>query len=378
MAVQGGCVGYVDELTKIGANANVRDDRNNTALCLAAEFGHFDVVEALLKANATIDARCDGGRTALACAAGLGRTRIVRRLIQARADLNSRAAGGMTALYAAARNNHPQSLKALLEAKADPNLGNGSPGRVATPLYTAIAFRRHKMARWLVESGADLDDNGMGWTALIEATRIDDLEMVKLLVQAGANVDSLDELGRNAFMIACQNSSIEVVKYLRSAGSWMHLQDTRGLTALHLAAVSGSTSVVKVLLEWKIFDVDVRTSYGRTPLHYAAWAGSGPACRLLIDAGADLNAQFSLDGIVWTVADVVAAGGELDVMRLLIDSGLVFRGDADGGLLGVAALNGRRTMCEFLMNATGWSGKELEVARRALAHSEQGRPCSRP
>jgi ankyrin repeat protein len=222
-----------------------------------------------------------------------------------------------------------------------------------------------------VDSGADLDGNGMGRTALIRAAQMDDLEMVKLLVEAGANVDGQDNLGINAFMCACWNSSVDVVKYLRAAGSWMHLSDKDGMTALHIASVRDNTPVMKLLLEWRVFDVDVRSSDGKTPLHCAALTGSYPACKLLIDAGADVNAQVSDGRAIETVADAVASFGEPRLMQLLIDSSLVFPGD--GGLLRLAARFGTREMFEFLRNAAEWPERELEEAMSELAEAEEGR-----
>jgi hypothetical protein len=91
----------------------------------------------------------------------------------------------------------------------------------------------------------------------------------------------------------------------------------------------------------------------------------------LIDAGADVNAQYSQDGSIVTVARVVAAAGEPRLMQLLIDPGFVIHSDPEDLLLTIAASFGNRRVCEVLLNAAEWPKEERASARRALAEEDQ-------
>jgi hypothetical protein len=92
----------------------------------------------------------------------------------------------------------------------------------------------------------------------------------------------------------------------------------------------------------------------------------------LIDAEADVNAQFSSDGTQFTVADRVAAYGEPELMQQLIDAGLVFRRAPKGGPLIFAARLGSQKMYEFLLNAAVWPREAVEMAKRELALKGEG------
>uniref|UniRef100_A0A0E0FEQ8 Small-subunit processome Utp12 domain-containing protein n=1 Tax=Oryza meridionalis TaxID=40149 RepID=A0A0E0FEQ8_9ORYZ len=161
---------------------------------------------------------------------------------------------GMNALHAA-RSLHV--YRYLLEvANMDVNKPDTTPGR-KTPLERAIACGDLPSVRYLIDHGADIHHEREGSiTFLHSAAKKGRTEIVKLLLSRGAHVDGKSDHG----------------------------------TPLHFAAIKGYESTVKILLEHQADPNKVMPSSQATPLSAALFATSLPCVKLLIQAGADVNA----------------------------------------------------------------------------------------
>jgi len=104
--------------------------------------------------------------------------------------INSRDDAGNTPLLIAIKRNDPTWTGFLLNKGADPNLpGQGGD----TPLISAARIGFEDAAEWLLGLGAKVDlANRMGETPLIVAVQQRNTQMVKLLLEAGANPDRSD------------------------------------------------------------------------------------------------------------------------------------------------------------------------------------------
>jgi Ankyrin repeats (3 copies)/Ankyrin repeats (many copies) len=105
-------------------------------------------------------------------------------------------------------------------------------------------------------------------------------EVVKLLLEAKAEVDSKSNYGRTPMSWAAWNGHSEVVKLLLEAKAEVDSKDSNGRTPMSLAAWNGHSEVVKLLLEAKA-EVDSKDSNGRTPMSWAAWNGHSEVVKLL-------------------------------------------------------------------------------------------------
>ena len=86
-------------------------------------------------------------------------------------------------------------------------------------------------------------------TSLQQACFFGHVKTVRVLLDAGADVDAIDNNGWRALHIAAQNGHLEVVQVLLDAGADVHATNNRGLTALHTASQNGHLEVVQVLLD---------------------------------------------------------------------------------------------------------------------------------
>jgi ankyrin repeat protein len=112
------------------------------------------------------------------------------------------------------------------------------------------------------------------------------LNLVSDLITLGANVDWQDEDNYNytPLHLAVREESVEIARMLIDSGADLNLQDQWGYTPLHWAAIKGNEEIARMLIDAKA-DLDVQDNDGRTPLHRAASDGSVEIARMLIDAG---------------------------------------------------------------------------------------------
>ncbi|KAH9164371.1 hypothetical protein EDB89DRAFT_2233963 [Lactarius sanguifluus] len=167
---------------------------------------HFDVANLLHKHGAIVDVRGDGGRTPLYAASFHGHVDIMRWLLNHSADPNIRKEDGWTPLHTAAAYGTLEAIQMLLEHNADVNMRSD---KGETPLYTTIRYSHHPEGKMvevfqrLLERGADsnaCDKNHS--TPLHQASSKGLLEVARLLLSYGANVDEKDGEGRTPFQVA--------------------------------------------------------------------------------------------------------------------------------------------------------------------------------
>lgn len=106
-----------------------------------------------------------------------------------------------------------------------------------------------------------LDD----WTALHLASNEGHEEVVRILIEYGANIESETRMNRRALHIACIRGNLEVVKILLDANAEKNPKDKDFYTPLHFAAENGYNEILKILLEYGATP-NVKNYQGNTPL----------------------------------------------------------------------------------------------------------------
>ena len=202
----------VDLLLKAGTDVNEVDGQGNTALIAAVMRMQEPIVRRLLEAGAGVDyvnrAGLNGaGLSALDVAVSTGNTEITRMLLERNPQLDRINAAGYTPLYIAVETDYPELVRALLAAGADPDiaLSDIHPLRGMTPLMCSVLHKNHRIARMLLQAGADVHQViANGRDALLFAVRRDDPEMVDLLSRADAKPCSMPPGERSAFQEAVE------------------------------------------------------------------------------------------------------------------------------------------------------------------------------
>ena len=100
------------------------------------------------------------------------------------------------------------------------------------------------------------------------------------------NVNAVDRHGHTALMQAAKSGDVEVVKDLLNRGAALDARSEKGKTALHYAAANGHVDVVKLLIEHRA-EIDARDLEWHTPLMLAAIYGCNHTVQALVQSGAD-------------------------------------------------------------------------------------------
>ena len=150
---------------------------------------------------------------------------------------------------------------------------------------------------------------------LLDAAESGDRPAVMRLVGArGTDVNATGADGSTAIMYAAANSDLELVRTLIKAGANVKLKNQLGTSALTEAAIIGSAPIIDALLKAGA-DPNFKTPDGETPLMAAARTGKVDAAKALLDAGADINAKETWGGqsaLMWA-----AAQGQAGMVKFL-------------------------------------------------------------
>ena len=342
IAARTGSAPAIKALVARGATVKVQEAwMGETPLSWAAAENHPQAVAALLELSADPNARSKalsfpefrwvtsgmvstalprGGWTPLMHAARQGAIDGARALADGGADLNLKDPDGTTALVLAIINAHYDLAAMLLEKGADPNVADTSgmaavyalvdmntlanmQGRPQPKLESKITptallellikkggnanarLLRPTIGRYHGSGDASL---GEGSTAVLRAAKAVDLEMLKVLLENGADA-TLTKKDRTTALITVAGGqprlpdpdgarTIEAMQLLLARGVDIDAFSTTGQTAIHAAAGRGVDPVVKFLAE-KGATLSLPDKQGRTPLDVALGVGSGQNAR---------------------------------------------------------------------------------------------------
>ncbi len=265
-AVQRGDTEAVRSLLQQKANVNSAQGDGMTALHWAAYKDDLETARLLLQAGASVNAVTRiNALTPLIMASKNGNAALIAALLQAGADSNTATTDGMTPLMAAAAAGSVDAAAILLDHGADPNAKEAGHGQTA--LMFAAAENRGALISLLAARGADLkiattvvkleaaklDDNGNpipvkkgdetitggnsfmgGMTALLFAARDGNLDAVRALLQAGADINQVSGGEHSSpLVIAIANGHYEVGKFLLDHGANPNIANVDGLTPLY-------------------------------------------------------------------------------------------------------------------------------------------------
>ena len=200
-----------------------------------------------------------------------------------------------------------------------------------TPLMLAAAFGSLETMQILIDAGADVNAaNAAGVTALHLSAG--DLQRVVLLVGKGANVHARSQIGRTPLLIAAYtNGASEVVKFLLSKGADFKVADASGVTPLMAAAAVNDTAAAKLLVDRGAdVNAEAKVPHASTPLMAAAHNGNLEVTRLLLARKAAVNLKSGPPGMVrnlplqfsaLTALHTASLSDNPEVVKALLDAG---------------------------------------------------------
>lgn len=237
------------------------------------------------------------------------------------------------------------------------SLRAGEPAPEADKLFQAIRGGDRSEIQRLLKDGVSANArDARGNTPLMAAALNADVEVLELLLNAGADVNATNQAGANALLRAATFE--DKTRLLVARGADVKARSQLGNTALLLAARKpGNSGAVKVLLAHGA-DANAANVLGATALMAAAAAGDADSAGALLDAGADVNAKPDMDspGFIWgggrTALMWAAFRGDQVLAKLLLKRGAkVNEFTAGGSALTQAAWGGHLEMAQLLLEA---------------------------
>jgi ankyrin repeat protein len=292
------------------ANVNGREAaRGQTALMWAVAEQHPDVVKLLLAGGADVHARTVTSR---------------RYVLMCCQDFEGDAAGGEyvveggdTPLLFAARGGDIESTRLLLDAGA--SIEETAPTGAA-PLAMAAHSDQGALAAFLLDRGANPNADGAGYTALHAAVLRSNVTLIKALLAHGANVNARQTraspakrysgfgfdkrmIGATPYLLATRASQLDAMRMLAAAGADVNLGLDNGTTPVMAAAVrpirGGRSAEARIIDAMKTAielgsRVNTPNHDGDTALHFAATRRLDTVVQFLADHGAAVNARNAM------------------------------------------------------------------------------------
>lgn len=402
-------------LLEHGAQPGMVIGQGRSALSLAVMLGHAVVAEAILARGLAVDHADGSGMTPLSAAAKGGQTAMAKWLIQQGANVNSQDVHGLTPLHIAVLGDHQEIVQLLLAAHADQGLADHH-GRIPvwlavrlvrlealrallkqpafmdiaapngqSPLLTALRSNRRDLLAVLAEFGVDLtkryeqgqtllhlavnmnatnsvmwlaentDLNGQdeqGYTPLARAVEQNKTGLVRILINAGADVNLSLQSGFSPLLLAIRARNNSLVHQLLHAGASANTSRPNGETAAMLAAAWGNRQLLEML-----FDAGASgegfTDRGHGIFDFALVHAGTENMKFLLEKNLDPTLTHSADK--WPVILTAVWDGRRDVVEALLDHGVdVNTVDRSGQtLLMVAVRRGHVALARSLIQRGG-------------------------
>lgn len=242
-----------------------------SALIKAAKDGNISLVEELVAVGCSLETRGMWENTPLLAACSYGHSNCALRLIELRADCSARNEHGATPLHYAAVEGSFETVRALLNTTG---MDSGSCKQLVN-CGEAKVYNRH------------LDAYAQR-TPLGSAAESGFLSVVELLLDAGADVESIDSEGRSTLWLACRQARVAVAKDLLQRKADASLKDKQGTSVLGAAMVLCNEDLVLELLAQGVGDVNDTVG---SPLREAVRGGNRQLVETLLAHGAKLQPE---------------------------------------------------------------------------------------
>ncbi|KAF5296874.1 hypothetical protein FQA39_LY12392 [Lamprigera yunnana] len=178
-------------------------------------------------------------------------------------------------------------ISTMLEYGADIN-GRDYCGR--TPLIRAIKKEKVEVINLIISKGANVAIADFHKTSVLShATKHGLEEIVEFLINSKAiDVNSCNIFGITSLMLASRNGNVNIIKMLLNAGAFVNAVDDTGLSAFYHCIKSNNQHLIQILNQ-RGADIDIRDVYGITPLLYSIKKSNWNVTNRLLDIGANPN-----------------------------------------------------------------------------------------
>ncbi|KAI1141692.1 hypothetical protein F5Y05DRAFT_270401 [Hypoxylon sp. FL0543] len=224
--------------------ANIDGNGSYNPLCEAVRRGHEVLIKLFLDRGADVNGT--SGRNPLCVAVQEGHEALIKLLLDRGADVNGTS--GRNPLCVAVQEGHEALIKLFLDRGADVN---GTSGR--NPLCVAVQKRHEALIKLLLDRGADVNGNGVSadhWNPLSAAVLGCGCATVRLLLERGALTEVRTRTGFTPLLLAARYGPLDIVRLLLDSGADINARCNDSKGVLSLASIGhGGDAVIQLLRE---------------------------------------------------------------------------------------------------------------------------------
>ena len=341
-----------------GADVNTRNTDHETPLHVASCFGKSGIVQLLFDHGADANAEAgDGTKLLHQVASGPYESqedgiRIAELLLKHGAEVDARSKAHLTPLHLASYVGKLEMVRLLLDHGADPEAN--AEGRSGEKPLHQVSYGKYRseedgvrVAQLLLEHGADVNTRRKDrQTPLHTASYSGSVEIVRLLLNHGADPEANAEgsVGEKPLHIVSygkyrsQEDGVRVALLLLERGADVNTRSNDHQTPLHLASYFGSVEIVRLILDHGADpEANAEGDMGDKPLHkvsygkYRSEEDGVRVAQLLLERGADVNTRRNNHQ---TPLHVASYYGNVEIVRLLLDNGADPEADAPDNIGG--------------------------------------------
>ena len=343
---------------RVERKGNIYDKLYNA--CLK---GQTCIINDILKQCTTALMPDENGQTPLYAACIGDHPEVVNLLLGAGYDVNHQDIKGKTALHIAFENDATDLAQALItQFHTNTELRDTNNW---TPLHTAIDRGYYSFSQQLLQSLHQDVGTQVSWIQLQAACSDENIQDVKLLLDANSDVNHVSSAGHTPLHIAVAKSNIDIVTLLLDLSSDVNCKTFEGKTPLHVAVDKGEETIVQKLLS-KNTDASLKDASGNTSLHIAVQLKQKTHPRV-VNAGASSQTPFSAPYhacSAQTVQAIIEHGADVNAANNRCQTALWF-----------ACFDGQGTFVKILLDA-GADPNITDDVKESSLHSAIRGYCS--
>ena len=378
---------------------NSRDKQGSTALHIAATYKNKLISQMLLEGNASVRIKDRQGQTPLHRAAQEGDSHIISLMLENLEDkdiaMTEEDSDGNTPLTLAVQAGNSEAVNVFMTDCECGTFINSPNNQGESPIHFASRSGDTDTLALLLDNGAKIDEtNSMLQTPLYLAAAnakdnakyakfhsqdCENVDVVKMLIDRGSDLDKWDVDGYTPVMIAGLKGHYNVVQLLVQSGARLDIQDKNDHTFFHICAEYGQHKIIKMVIQEKeeaLSLLKTNDQYDNTPLHLAAEKGREETVQELLHRKYKIEVDNKNEDES-TPCHLAATNGHVAVLRLLLqkDPNAIFDKDEDDNTpLHLAAANRQSEAVKFLLhqgasvhkrNAKKWTPLDCAAAEGA-------------
>ncbi len=352
-AVEDGEINKVKRLLstkKLGVN--IPNEDGNTSLMIAVLKNNIPMAEELLRMKSGINIRNNYGQTSITLAIDKSNLKMLQTLLNnsyyLNIDIDQLNNNGDTPLMLALKTNNIDFIKAILAEVPDLSIMNNKK-KTVQDLANSIKNKKIKSNVLKLLEAAKKQFN------FYKAIKKNNIEEVKKLISdISLNITTIE---RNPLIAATKKENLEMVKLLVNNDAKVNQKLKLGITPLLLGVLQGNLAIVNFLLN-KGADPNILGQIGFTPLFFAAYNDNLQMINLLVKSGANINQPVSFYFDTEMPNDMTplmteAYNNKTDFVRVLLELGAnpLLKNPEGQTALDIAVQKGYQVIIDLLKEA---------------------------